>query len=98
MAEQKATQTQKRRNEFIGEVVSTKMEKTIAVEVYQMIRHKKYGKFIRKSNVFKAHDEKNEAQMGDKVRIFETRPLSKTKRWRLAEIIERKALPDEVDA
>lgn len=97
MAEQKENKAQKRRNEFIGEVVSTKMQKTIAVEVYQLIRHKKYGKYIRQSSVFKAHDEKGEAQMGDRVRIYETRPLSKTKRWRLAEIVERKALPEEAN-
>lgn len=97
MAEQKQETPKKRRNEFVGEVISTKMSKTIAVEVYQLIRHKKYGKFIRKSSVFKAHDEKGDAKMGDKVRIFETRPLSKTKRWRLAEVVERKVTVEEAN-
>lgn len=90
-------EVKKRRNEFVGEVISTKMSKTISVEVFQLIRHKKYGKFIRKSSVFKAHDEKGEANMGDKVRIFETRPLSKTKRWKLAEVVERKQVLEEAN-
>jgi len=76
-------------NEVIGEVVSDKMEKTIAVKIFRTVKHAKYGKFIKKTSVFKAHDENNEAKMGDKVKIFETRPLSKTKRWKLSEIVER---------
>jgi len=74
----------------IGEVVSDKMDQTIAVKVFRKVRHPKYAKFIRLSSVFKAHDEKNEAKVGDKVRIFETRPLSKTKRWKLQEIMGKK--------
>jgi small subunit ribosomal protein S17 len=76
-------------NEVIGEVISDKMEKTISVKIFRTVKHPKYGKFIKKTSVFKAHDEKNEAKIGDKVKIYETRPLSKTKRWKLSEIIER---------
>lgn len=77
-----------RKIEVVGEVVSNKMDKTIGVLIYRMVRHKKYGKFVKKTSVFKAHDEKNEAKIGDVVKIRETRPLSKTKRWALAEIVE----------
>lgn len=77
-----------RKIEVVGEVISDKMDKTISVLIYRTIRHKKYGKYFQRTSVFKAHDEKNEAKAGDKVRIRETRPLSKTKRWTLAEIIE----------
>ena len=76
-----------RRQELIGEVVSNKMQKTISVLVYRQVRHAKYGKYLRMSSVFKAHDETNKAKIGDTVRITETRPLSKTKRWVLAEIV-----------
>jgi len=79
----------KMRNEVVGRVVSDKMAKTIAVQVFSLVKHARYGKYIRQSSVFKAHDEKNEAKVGDLVRIFETRPLSKTKRWTLAEIVEK---------
>ncbi len=79
----------KKRNEVVGRVVSDKMAKTISVQVFSLVKHARYGKYIRKSSVFKAHDEKNEAKTGDLVRIFETRPLSKTKRWTLAEIVEK---------
>lgn len=91
------TNARKRRNEFEGVVISDKMEKTITVEVYRLVPHSKYGKYVRKSEVFKAHDEKSEANVGDKVRIFETRPLSKTKRWMLAEIIERRTVVEGVE-
>lgn len=77
-----------RRVEVVGEVVSDKMEKTISVLIYRMVRHAKYGKYMKRTSVFKAHDEKNEAKIGDIVRIHETRPLSKTKRWALVEIVE----------
>ncbi len=77
-----------RKIEVVGEVVSNKMQKTISVLVYRMVRHKKYGKFLKKTSVFKAHDEKGQAKMGDIVRIHETRPLSKTKRWALSEVVE----------
>lgn len=76
-----------RRIEVVGEVISDKMNKTISVLIYRQIRHKKYGKFMRRTSVFKAHDEKNTAKVGDTVRIYQTRPLSKTKRWALAEVL-----------
>ena len=82
-------ETRNLRKEKIGLVVSNKMEKSIVVEVERKIRHPKYGKFVKKSSRFFAHDEKNECSEGDKVRIAETRPLSKNKCWRLVEIIEK---------
>lgn len=72
-----------------GIVVSNKMTKSIVVEVGRRVKHPKYGKFLKKSTRFMAHDEKEECQIGDTVRIMETRPLSKCKRWRLVQIIER---------
>ncbi|MES2854239.1 MAG: 30S ribosomal protein S17 [Bdellovibrionota bacterium] len=83
------TSARGRRVEVIGEVVSDKMNKTIAVLTYRLVKHKKYGKFMRRTSVFKAHDEKNVAKTGDTVRIFQTRPLSKTKRWALAEVVKK---------
>ncbi len=80
--------TRGRRVEVIGQVVSNKMDKTISVVTYRMVRHNKYGKYIKKTTVMKAHDEKNVAKIGDTVKIFESRPLSKTKRWVLAEVVE----------
>ena len=77
------------RKERIGIVVSNKMNKSISVMVERKVMHPKYGKFVKSSTKFMAHDEKNECRMGDTVRIMETRPLSKNKRWRLVEIIER---------
>ncbi len=77
------------RKERIGIVVSNKMDKSIAVNVERQLRHPMYGKYVRKSKRFIAHDEKNECNIGDTVRIMETRPLSKNKNWRLVEIIER---------
>ena len=70
-------------------VVSNKMEKSIVVEIERREKHPIYGKFIKKTSRFMAHDEKNDCNIGDTVRIMETRPLSKRKRWRLVEIIER---------
>ena len=77
------------RKERIGQVVSNKMQKTITVAVNRKVKHAIYGKFIRKTTKFTAHDENNDCNIGDTVRIMETRPLSKNKRWRLVEIIER---------
>ncbi|MBQ0149645.1 MAG: 30S ribosomal protein S17 [Bacteroidales bacterium] len=77
------------RKERIGVVVSNKMEKTIVVAVERKEKHPMYGKFVKKTTKFVAQDEKNECGMGDTVRIMETRPLSKTKNWRLVEIIEK---------
>jgi small subunit ribosomal protein S17 len=87
----------RKRNEVVGEVVSDKMQKTISVKVFSLVRHAKYGKIMRQSSVFKAHDEKNEAKQGDIVKIFETRPLSKTKRWTLTEIVQKRKTVDGVD-
>ncbi len=77
------------RKERIGKVVSNKMTKSITIAIDRKVKHPIYGKFMNKTTKFMAHDEKNEAGIGDTVRISETRPLSKTKRWRLVEIIEK---------
>ncbi|MCB0587092.1 MAG: 30S ribosomal protein S17 [Phaeodactylibacter sp.] len=77
------------RKQRIGVVTSNKMDKAIAVSVERRLRHPIYGKFVKKSNKFIAHDENNDCNIGDTVRIMECRPLSKRKRWRLVEIIER---------
>ncbi|MFD2512847.1 30S ribosomal protein S17 [Pontibacter locisalis] len=77
------------RKERSGKVVSNKMDKSITVLVESRMKHPMYGKFLSKSTKFMAHDEKNECNIGDYVRIQETRPLSKNKNWRLVEIIER---------
>lgn len=77
------------RKERIGLVVSNKMDRSIVVEIETKKKHPIYGKFVKKHNKFMAHDENNECNIGDTVRIMETRPLSKNKRWRLVEIIER---------
>jgi len=77
------------RKERIGVVVSTKMQKSIVVRVDRKMKHPKYGKFIQRSKKFIAHDENNECNEGDTVRIMETRPLSKRKNWRLVEIVEK---------
>ena len=73
----------------VGLVTSNKMDKTIAVSIERRLRHPIYGKLVKKSKKFIAHDENNECNIGDTVRIMETRPLSKSKRWRLVEIIEK---------
>ncbi len=77
------------RKEKVGIVSSNKMDKSISVEVNRRVKHPKYHKFINRRSKFIAHDEKNECNEGDTVKIMETRPLSKSKRWRLIEIIER---------
>lgn len=77
------------RKERVGKVTSNKMEKSITVMIERKIKHPMYGKFIQKSTKFIAHDEKNDCNIGDTVKIMETRPLSKNKRWRLVEIVER---------
>ena len=73
----------------IGVVTSDKMDKTITVAVERKVKHPIYGKFVKKTTKFHAHDEKDECTMGDIVKIMETRPLSKTKRWRLVEVVEK---------
>jgi len=77
------------RKQRVGVVSSNKMDKSITIVVERKLRHPIYGKFVKKTKKFLAHDEKNECNEGDTVRIMETRPLSKRKRWRLIEIIER---------
>ncbi|MTI22222.1 30S ribosomal protein S17 [Fulvivirga sp. RKSG066] len=77
------------RKERVGQVVSNKMQKSITVAVQRKEKHPMYGKFVNKTSKFTAHDEKNECGIGDTVKIAETRPLSKNKRWRLVEIIEK---------
>ncbi|GHM99600.1 30S ribosomal protein S17 1 [Cytophagales bacterium WSM2-2] len=77
------------RKERVGKVVSNKMQKSITVAMNRKVKHPIYGKFMNKTTKFMAHDEKNEAGIGDTVRIMETRPLSKNKRWRLVEIVEK---------
>ncbi len=70
-------------------MVSDKMDKTAVVAVTRLVKHPRYGRFVKKTTKFKAHDEKNECQIGDVVRIAETRPLSKDKRWRIVEVMKR---------
>jgi small subunit ribosomal protein S17 len=98
MSEQR-TEGRGRRNEKVGQVVSDKMNKTIVVKVFRRVQHNRYGKILRRSTVLKAHDETNQAKTGDIVRVFETRPLSKTKRWKLLEIVRKasdvQGLPSE---
>jgi len=77
------------RKERVGVVVSSKMDKSIVVSVERKVKHPKYGKFVKTTSKFYAHDDKDECNEGDTVRIMETRPLSKTKNWRLVEILER---------
>ena len=77
------------RKEETGVVTSDKMAKTITVTIERRVKHPIYGKFVKTTKKFKAHDEKNDAKTGDIVKISETRPLSKTKRWRLVEVLER---------
>lgn len=77
------------RKERVGRVVSDKMDKSITVAIERKVKHPKYGKFMKKTTKLMAHDEKNECGIGDTVKIMETRPLSRSKRWRLIEIIEK---------
>ncbi|BDG62229.1 30S ribosomal protein S17 [Caldinitratiruptor microaerophilus] len=85
------TEARGQRKTRVGTVVSDKNDKTIVVAVETLVEHPLYKKRVRRTKKFHAHDEKNEARVGDKVRIMETRPLSKLKRWRLVEILERPA-------
>ena len=78
-----------KRKEIVGKVLSSKMNKSIVVSVERRVKHPMYGKFLKKTSTFMAHDEKNEAGIGDVVHIMETRPISKNKRWRLVEIVEK---------
>ena len=85
------------RKTVVGEVVSDKMHKTISVRVQRLERHRRYHKYVRRTTIYKAHDSREEARVGDQVRIAETRPLSKTKRWRLVEIVRRSSGAPIVD-
>lgn len=87
-----------RRKILVGEVVSDQMDKTITVKVERRIRHPVYERVMKRSKKYHAHDEHNQCQTGDQVRIMETRPLSKTKRWRLIEVVRRQAGAAPVDA
>ena len=87
--EQQTETTRNARKERLGVVTSSTMDKTVTVSVERVVQHRLYKKGIKRTVKFKAHDEKNECQVGDLVRIQETRPLSKTKRWRLVEIVKR---------
>jgi small subunit ribosomal protein S17 len=78
-----------RRKVRVGQVVSDKMDKTAVVAVTRLIRHPTYSRFVKRTTKFKAHDEKNECHVGDFVRIMETRPLSKDKRWRVIEVVKK---------
>ncbi len=78
-----------RRKTKEGEVISDRMDKTVVVAVQRFVRHRLYGRTIRKTNKFKVHDENNQCQVGDRVRIMETRPLSSQKRWRVVEVIRK---------
>ena len=86
---QSATTERSSRKTRVGMVVSDKMQKTVVVSIERRVQHPVYGKMVRRTKKLKAHDEQNEAKTGDTVRIMETRPLSKDKRWRVVEIIER---------
>ena|SRR6187549_224828 len=92
--EQETKQPERRRNEQIGVVVKAKMQKSVVVAVERLVRHAVYRKTIKRTSTFMAHDEKG-AKKGDTVRIVETRPLSKLKRWRVEEIVTRAALSGE---
>ena len=79
----------KKRKEYTGQVISDKMDKTVVLAVTRRIMHARYGKTVKRTTKFKAHDEKNECKMGDVVKFIETRPLSKEKRWKVLEIVEK---------
>lgn len=87
--QQVASETRGRRKVRTGLVISDKMEKTVVVAIERRMPHPQYGKMMTRTKTVKAHDEANEAKQGDTVRVMETRPLSKTKRWRVVEIVER---------
>ncbi|NKE71059.1 30S ribosomal protein S17 [Candidatus Manganitrophus noduliformans] len=79
----------KKRKEYVGQVVSDKMEKTVVVAIDRMVQDPRYKKFLKRTNKLKAHDEKNEAHVGDRVKLIETRPISREKRWVVVEVLER---------
>jgi small subunit ribosomal protein S17 len=87
--ETQETQERSRRKVRVGRVVSDRMEKTIVVAIERLVKHPVYGRYVRRRSTFKVHDEKNECRVGDVVRFMETRPMSKEKRWRFVEFVER---------
>jgi small subunit ribosomal protein S17 len=89
VSEEQTTLERGARKTRTGMVVSDKMDKTVLVRIDRQMRHPLYGKIVRRSSKFAAHDENNDAHVGDTVRVMETRPMSKTKRWRVVEIVER---------
>jgi len=89
MTEITSTEVRQARKVREGIVVSSKMDKTIVISIVERVRHPKYAKFVQRTKKLYAHDEANDAQVGDRVRVMETRPLSKQKRWRLIEVLER---------
>lgn len=89
MAETTDTKERGKRKVLTGTVVSDKMDKTAVVSIERLVKHATYGKYVRRRNKFKVHDEKNECKIGDVIRFMETRPLSKDKRWRLVDFVQR---------
>jgi small subunit ribosomal protein S17 len=83
------TPTRNRRKIRTGKVVSDRMEKTVVVFIERLVKHEKYGRYVRRRTKFKVHDEKNECKIGDVIRFMETRPMSKDKRWRFVGFVER---------
>jgi small subunit ribosomal protein S17 len=83
------TTERNRRKTRVGKVVSDRMDKTIVVSIERLVKHPQYGRYVRRRSKFKVHDEKNECKEGDTIRFMETRPLSKEKRWRFVEFVER---------
>jgi len=83
------TSERNRRKTRVGKVVSDRMEKTVVVSIERLVKHETYGRYVRRRAKFKVHDEKNECRIGDVIRFMETRPISKDKRWRFVEIVER---------
>jgi small subunit ribosomal protein S17 len=83
------TEERNRRKTRVGKVVSDRMEKTVVVSIERLVKHPTVGRYVRRRSKFKVHDEKNECRTGDVIRFMETRPLSKDKRWRFVEIVER---------
>jgi small subunit ribosomal protein S17 len=89
VSQAQVAQERSRRKVRTGVVVSDAMDKTVVVRIDRQVRHRMYGKIVRRSSKLAAHDEANDAHVGDTVRVMETRPLSKTKRWRVIEVVER---------
>ena len=83
------TTARNRRKTRVGKVVSDRMDKTVVVSIERLVKHPTYGRYVRKRTKFKVHDEKNECKIGDTIRFMETRPISKDKRWRFVEFVER---------